>query len=100
MEVEEESVGMYVIDNMLHDTIIMKEGCIAHPSFFERAFTDIGTSLCAFLCLIFKLQSGTKNGLFLLLVFTILFINFHFPKYYIRTGSMEPALHVGAVVFC
>ena len=28
----------------------------------------------------------------------ILFINAHFPKYYIQTGSMEPTLHVGAVV--
>lgn len=36
--------------------------------------------------------------MFLIVLLLILFINAHFPKYYIQTGSMEPTLHVGAVV--
>ena len=39
-----------------------------------------------------------ENGVFLIVLLLILFINAHFPKYYIQTGSMEPTLHVGAVV--
>lgn len=36
--------------------------------------------------------------MFLIVLLLILFINTHFPKYYIQTGSMEPTLQVGAVV--
>lgn len=36
--------------------------------------------------------------MFLIVLLLILFINAHFPKYYIQTGSMEPTLRVGAVV--
>lgn len=35
--------------------------------------------------------------MFLIVLLLILFINTHFPKYYIQTGSMEPTLQVGAV---
>lgn len=40
-----------------------------------------------------------ENGLFFLVLFSIIFINFRFPKYFIKTGSMEPALKIGSVAF-
>lgn len=40
-----------------------------------------------------------ENGLFFLVLFLIIFINFRFPKYFIKTGSMEPALKIGSVAF-
>ena len=40
-----------------------------------------------------------ENGVFLIVLFTILYVNLNFPKYFIQTGSMAPALNVGAIVF-
>ena len=40
-----------------------------------------------------------SDFIFLLLMFLILFINFRFEKFFVMTGSMEPTLPIGTVVF-
>lgn len=40
-----------------------------------------------------------ENGLCILVIATLLFVGLNFNRYYIKTGSMEPTLPVGTLVF-